>query len=113
MSQITTHILDTSKGKPAAGILIRLEKKMENNSWIEIGKGHTNDDGRLPGLVPESTFLEFGIYKLIFDTETYFSNTNVTGLYPFVEIAFKVSENKHYHIPLLLNPFGYSTYRGS
>ncbi len=113
MSQITTHILDTSKGKPAKGILIRLEKQLIDNSWKEIGKGYTNDDGRLPGLVPENTFLEFGIYKLIFDTETYYSNTNVSGLYPFVDIAFKVLENKHYHIPLLLNPFGYSTYRGS
>jgi 5-hydroxyisourate hydrolase len=113
MSQITTHILDTSKGKPATGILIRLQKQKEDKSWIEIGKGCTNDDGRLPGLVSENTFLEFGIYKLIFDTETYFSNCGVVGLYPSVEISFKITENKHYHIPLLLNPFGYSTYRGS
>lgn len=113
MSQITTHILDTSKGKPAKGILIRLEKQLKDQSWVEIGKGYTNDDGRLPGLVPDNTFLEFGIYKLIFDTETYYLNTSVSGLYPFVDIAFKVSEDKHYHIPLLLNPFGYSTYRGS
>lgn len=113
MSQITTHILDTSQGKPAKGILIRLEQQQKDNSWIEIGRGHTNDDGRLPGLVKENTFLDFGVYKLIFDTETYYANTNVKGLYPYVDIAFKVTENKHYHIPLLLNPFGYSTYRGS
>lgn len=113
MSQITTHILDTSQGKPAKGILIRFEKQQKDNSWIELSRGYTNDDGRLPGLVQENTFLEFGVYKLIFDTETYYKNTNVNGLYPYVDIVFKVSENKHYHIPLLLNPFGYSTYRGS
>ncbi len=113
MSQITTHILDTSTGKPAKGILICLEKQVEKGLWEEIGRGNTNEDGRLPGLVAENTFLDFGIYRLIFDTETYYKNTEVEGLYPEVSIAFKVTENKHYHIPLLLNPFGYSTYRGS
>ncbi|MES2587485.1 MAG: hydroxyisourate hydrolase [Bacteroidota bacterium] len=113
MSQITTHILDTSKGKPAQGIQIILEKQINGNTWSEINRGNTNDDGRLPGLVTENTFLEFGVYRLVFDTETYYKNTQVEGLYPSVSIAFKVYENKHYHIPLLLNPFGYSTYRGS
>lgn len=113
MSQITTHILDTSKGKPAQGIQIILEQQVSENSWKEISRGNTNDDGRLPGLVAENTFLDFGIYRLVFDTETYYKNTQVEGLYPSVSIAFKVTENKHYHIPLLLNPFGYSTYRGS
>lgn len=113
MSQITTHILDTSKGKPAKGILICLEKQLDNNSWLEIGRGHTNDDGRLPNLVVANTFLDFGVYRLVFDTESYYKNTGVEGLYPSVTIAFKVFENTHYHIPLLLNPFGYSTYRGS
>lgn len=113
MSQITTHILDTSKGKPAQGIQIILEKQASKGSWEEINRGNTNDDGRLPGLVAENTFLDFGIYRLVFDTETYYKKIDVEGLYPKVSIEFKVTENKHYHIPLLLNPFGYSTYRGS
>lgn len=112
MSQITTHILDTSLGKPAQGIEIRLEKQ-EGENWTFIAKGNTNDDGRLPGLLPADAFVPFGTYRLTFDTDTYFNNRKTEGLYPFVQITFKISENKHYHIPLLLNPFGYSTYRGS
>ncbi len=113
MSQITTHILDTSKGKPAKGILICLEQKLTDNSWKKIGEGKTNDDGRLPNLVADSIKLALGVYRLVFDTETYYKNTGTAGLYPSVSIEFIVSDESHYHIPLLLNPFGYSTYRGS
>lgn len=112
MSQITTHILDTSIGKPAKNIQIVLEK-FSNNSWTEIGRGKTNDDGRLPGLLDSSVVLELGNYRLIFDTDSYYKQQNLFGLYPEVTIVFTVTENKHFHIPLLLNPFGYSTYRGS
>lgn len=113
MSQITTHILDTSKGKPAAGVEIRLEKHMTGNEWIEMGRGTTDSDGRLKGLVADNTHLSHGIYRLMFDTASYFSSVGEEGLYPWVAIAFRVTEDRHYHIPLLLNPFGYSTYRGS
>ena len=112
MSQITTHILDTSKGSPAKGVKIVLYQQ-QNNNWIEIGKGVTNDDGRVADLLAKETIVEFGIYKLLFDTKTYFDTINVQAFYPFVEIAFEIKTTAHYHVPLLLNPFGYSTYRGS
>ncbi len=112
MSQITTHILDTSKGLPASGVAIYLEQKTGNN-WVEIGNGKTNDDGRLPGLLSDDAILEIGTYRLVFDTDSYFKNQNITAFYPSVTIAFNVLDTTHYHVPLLLNPFGYSTYRGS
>lgn len=113
MSQITTHILDTSIGKPAKGVQIILQKKMSDNSWKELSKGLTNNDGRLPGLLQDSVVLEPGIYQLQFDTESYYQSLKIEGLYPSVSIAFKVKDASHYHIPLLLNPYGFSTYRGS
>lgn len=113
MSQITTHILDTSIGKPAQGVLITLEKPAAEGSWTVIGMGNTNADGRLPGLLGSEVKLEPGIYRLVFDTASYYEQKGVKGLYPFVTIAFEVTDQSHYHIPLLLNPFGYSTYRGS
>jgi 5-hydroxyisourate hydrolase len=112
MSQITTHILDTSKGKPAKGVNVQLEQKMADQ-WKLIAQGHTNADGKIPRLMEDNIFLELGIYRLVFDTASYFQSERLQGFYPFVEITFNVSEKVHYHIPLLLNPFGYSTYRGS
>lgn len=113
MSQITTHILDTSKGKPAQGVQITLEKSIGNGNWEVLGKGETNIDGRLPGLLPNETLLNPGIYRLVFDTASYFKAQNIKAFYPSVTITFETFDTSHYHVPLLLNPFGYSTYRGS
>jgi 5-hydroxyisourate hydrolase len=113
MSQLTTHILDTSLGKPAPNVEISLEKEISPQLWKEVSRGKTNEDGRLPGLLPENSSMEFGNYKLTFHTKTYYDNLKTESLYPFISIVFTVSENRHYHIPLLLNPFGFSTYRGS
>lgn len=113
MSQITTHILDTSIGKPAQGITIVLEKSETNGNWLQLGKGETNSDGRLPNLLTATTKLEIGIYRLTFDTASYFKQINVKGFYPSVTITFEVFDDSHYHVPLLINPYGYSTYRGS
>ena len=112
MSQITTHILDTSIGKPAKGIQIQLQKPEQGN-WTTIAEGHTNDDGRISDLLEKDKPLIPGNYRMIFDTGTYFKNQNIQGFYPDVTIHFTISDNSHYHIPLLLNPFGYTTYRGS
>ncbi len=112
MSQLTTHILDTSKGKPAAGVSVNLFQQ-ENNSWNEIASGVTNADGRVSDLIKKDVMLTAGIYKLTFETKTYFERQNIQTLYPFVVIVFTITDNEHYHVPLLLNPFGYSTYRGS
>lgn len=113
MSQITTHILDTSLGKPAQGVAIVIEQSIGNNTWKEIGRGATNSDGRLPGLLDDGVILKPGVYRLFFDTAGYFNSIGTSSLYPFVHIVFEVKDASHYHIPLLLNPFGYSTYRGS
>ncbi|TNE52844.1 MAG: hydroxyisourate hydrolase [Bacteroidetes bacterium] len=112
MSQITTHILDTSLGKPARGVSIELQQK-SGNEWETIGSGKTNDDGRLPGLLEDFVRLTPGVYRLVFDTGGYYQSIGTKGLYPSVSIDFEVGNDPHYHIPLLLNPFGYSTYRGS
>lgn len=112
MSQLTTHILDTSIGKPAQGVLIQLQ---QNNAgtWLNISNGITNSDGRLSDLLPKNELLAPGIYRLIFDTAAYFKQQNIKTFYPSVSIDFEISDASHYHVPLLLNPYGYSTYRGS
>ena len=113
MSQITTHILDTTRGKPAQGVTIALYHQA-GSEWTEIALGTTNTDGRIADLLPKDKLLAAGIYKLYFETQVYFDRLNVATFYPFVEIVFHISGNgEHYHVPLLLNPFGYSTYRGS
>jgi 5-hydroxyisourate hydrolase len=113
MSQITTHILDTSLGKPAAGVPIKLEQKIAENKWQTLGEGTTNADGRVANLLSKETVLPLGTYKITFYTEGYFAAQNRASFYPIVEIQFTVSDAAHYHVPLLLNPFGFSTYRGS
>ena len=112
MSQITTHILDTTKGKPAADVTIAL-LRLAGDEWQEIARGVTNSDGRIPDLLPKEKQLELGVYKMKFYTQEYFAQACTANFYPFVEIVFNVAGNEHYHVPLLLNPFGYSTYRGS
>jgi 5-hydroxyisourate hydrolase len=112
MSQLTTHILDTSKGKPANGVSISLFKQT-NNEWVLLSTGITNDDGRIPDLLKKDHLLVYGIYKMKFETETYFQHQHIKTFYPYAEIVFTVDSNDHYHVPLLLNPYGYSTYRGS
>ena len=112
MSQITTHILDTTKGKPAADVTIILYRG-ENDTWEEITRGITNSDGRVADLLTKDAVLQYGIYKMRFETKDYFDKDGMVTFYPYVEIIFDVTTKEHYHIPLLVNPFGYSTYRGS
>jgi len=112
MSQLTTHILDTSKGKPAPGVTVLLYRDQEDQ-WVEISRGKTNDDGRISDLLQKDSVLQRGTYKLRFETKQYFEEQGTKTFYPFVEIIFDIQDKEHYHVPLLLNPFGYSTYRGS
>ncbi|TGE26957.1 hydroxyisourate hydrolase [Hymenobacter metallicola] len=113
MSQITTHILDTTLGRPAQGVTIALAGLLEGDTWQELARGRTNQDGRIPDLLAKDQQLPLGTYKMKFFTQEYFEQHGTTIFYPFVEIVFNVLAAEHYHIPLLLNPFGYSTYRGS
>lgn len=112
-SPITTHVLDVSRGKPAVGIAVKLESLQTSNDWQLLGEGVTNADGRVTDLLAADP-LQTGSYRLIFRTAEYFQMQNVAAFYPQVTIEFNVATpQEHYHVPLLLSPFGYSTYRGS
>lgn len=112
VSQLTTHVLDTAIGKPGKDILIRLQK-LQSGAWQTFAQGITNGDGRIADLLPQNRILSSGNYNVSFDTESYFESQKITGFYPEVNIQFTVFDDTHYHVPLLINPFGYSTYRGS
>ena len=110
---ISTHILDTAIGRPAAGIAVALERD-NSGSWAILNRGTTDQDGRCKYLLPETQALEAGKYRVRFDTAAYFASRQLATLYPFVEITFEVANpQEHYHIPLLLTANGYTTYRGS
>jgi len=111
---ISTHILDTTKGKPASGVLVRLYRRAPSGSWNELSSMLTDQDGRCAHLLPDTEKLSEGEYRLDFDTAAYYSAQRVNGLYPAVQIPFYVRAGEaHFHIPLLLSPNGYTTYRGS
>jgi hydroxyisourate hydrolase len=112
MSQLTSHVLDTSTGKPAKNISAFLEKK-SGTEWEKIGEAKTNDDGRITSLLNENTILSNGTYRIIFNTSAYFKSESKTSFYPQVTIEFEITDSSHYHIPLLISPFGFTTYRGS
>ncbi len=112
VSQITTHVLDTSTGIPGKDISIKLQA-FKDNTWQTIAQGITNSDGRIPDLLPQERNLKPDTYKMVFDTGNYYTKTNTKTFYPKVEIIFSTFDETHYHVPLLVNPFGYSTYRGS
>ena len=112
VSQVTIHVLDTSLGKPGKDIRIQL-KKEKDGKLVTIASGVTNADGRIAGLLPPGVELPAGNYVMHFDTGHYFEKNGVTGFYPQVDIHFTTFDQTHYHVPLLINPFGYSTYRGS
>ena len=113
MSGISTHILDTSLGRPAAGVRISLEQSGEE-AWRELSMQETDADGRVKQMLPVEAVLEACNYRLTFHTQAYFDARGVQGLYPVVQVTFSVSDAAgHYHIPLLLTANGYSTYRGS
>lgn len=113
-SPITTHVLDTSLGRPAAGLNVLLDFHEEGIRWKLLAESNTNADGRIEDFLPEDTRLAPGIYRLTFDTASYFHNSRVETFYPSVIVIFEVEDiASHYHVPLLLSPYGYSTYRGS
>ena len=110
MSAVTTHVLDTARGRPAAGVDVVLERF--GSEVDAVGAGRTDEDGRVDGLGPDR--LEMGDYRLRFATAAYFANLGQTALYPEVVIVFTLHQpDQHYHLPLLLGPFSFSTYRGS
>ena len=114
MSSITTHVLDTARGQPAAGISVALEIKSEDGTWRTVGSSRTDQDGRVrDGLAPANG-IAIGTYRLHFATGEYFRAQAHETFYPEVIVTFRIrSASDHHHVPLLLAPFGYSTYRGS
>lgn len=113
MSPITTHVLDTALGAPAQGLSIRLDRVLDDGALELVAQGVTNEDGRLPGLMQPGE-LQAGMFQMTFSTGPYFEAAGRDHFYPRVDVRFVIRRpEQHYHVPLLLSPFGFSTYRGS
>ena len=111
---ITTHILDVSLGKPGSGVPVTLEYFGDGNAWLRLGSAVSDSDGRVRDLVSTDTKLAVGNYRLTFNTALYFAAQKKQGFYPEVTVTFVIDDaSQNYHVPLLISPFGYSTYRGS
>lgn len=117
MSAISTHVLDLSLGRPAAGVAVTLEIASHPDDaerWRPHGGGATDADGRVKHLLPAGASLEATTYRLTFHTAAYFAARGVQTFYPSITVVFEIHDaSQHHHVPLLLSPFGYSTYRGS
>ena len=114
MATISTHILDVARGAPAGGVAVSLALQNTDESWNELSHAWTDEDGRVKPFFLVGEPLQAGTYRLVFDTDAYFSTLNIDTFFPQVTIVFKVNDAaQHYHVPLLISPFGYSTYRGS
>jgi 5-hydroxyisourate hydrolase len=110
---LSTHVLDAALGRPAADVGVRLDRRDADGGWTELASGRTGTDGRLSGWLPGAEPAA-GVYRLVFDTGGYFAAHDVLAFYPEVTITFEVHRAaEHYHVPVLLSPFAYSTYRGS
>ena len=113
MSGISTHILDLTRGAPVSGVLVRLERE-EGGVWQELFRSMADAEGRVRSLVPPGAILQRGRFRLGFETGAYFRPQGISCFYPHIEITFDVEDpSQHYHVPLLLTPHSYSTYRGS
>ena len=114
MSTLSTHILDTSRGRPAAGVGVRLEALNAGEGWSQLAQAKTDEDGRVKAFVLRQPQLAAGTYRLVFAVGEYFEALNQQTFYPEVAVSFRIEGgSEHYHVPLLISPFGYSTYRGS
>ncbi|EAB5223565.1 hydroxyisourate hydrolase [Campylobacter coli] len=114
--QLSTHILDINSGQPASNVKVELYNLDQNRQWVKISEKFTKKNGRIVDFLPyeKTENRSFGVYKLKFYTKDYYISYKVDSFYPFVEVSFELlKDQKHYHIPITLSPFGYSTYRGS
>ncbi len=111
--QLSSHILDISKGMPAVGVTIKLEKYLpETKTWAFADEKVTDKSGRVPNFL-DSSAANNGIYKLTYYTKEYFKKSGTESFYPWVEVVFQISDSTHYHVPITLSAYGYSTYRGN
>lgn len=114
MKRISTHILDIVRGKPAVDVPVRLQKQNTSGDWRQLTSARTDQDGRCAQLLPEGEDLSAGVYRLIFEIASYYAAQKFAALYPVVEVTFEARDGEStFHIPLLLSPNGYTTYRGS
>ncbi|GAB2780390.1 5-hydroxyisourate hydrolase [Hymenobacter luteus] len=114
--QLSTHILDISAGSPAAGVTVRLEKYDDaKKTWTAVAEKKTDDAGRIGDFLPTGSAktAHTGIYKLTFLTQPYFAARQLKSFYPYIDVVFELKDGAHYHVPITLSAFGYSTYRGS
>lgn len=112
--QLSSHILDISKGMPAADVKITLQKQIQGNQWQMQAEKQTDKNGRVSDFLPQTEGTDnIGIYKLTFCVEPYFQSQQMDTFYPYIEVIFEIKDDKHYHVPITLSAFGYSTYRGN
>ncbi|HEH5302893.1 TPA: hydroxyisourate hydrolase [Campylobacter coli] len=114
--QLSIHILDINSGQPASNVKVELYNLDQNRQWVKISEKFTKKNGRIADFLPyeKTENRSFGVYKLKFYTKDYYISHKVDSFYPFIEVSFELlKDQKHYHIPITLSPFGYSTYRGS
>lgn len=112
--QLSSHILDITQGKPATNVKIRLSKQEKNGKWTTIDEKITDENGRIKNFLKDEKDVNHqGIYKLTYYTAPYFKGLEQESFYPFIEVVFELKDNNHYHVPLTLSAFGYSTYRGN
>ncbi|EAK4927110.1 hydroxyisourate hydrolase [Campylobacter coli] len=114
--QLSTHILDINSGQPASNVKVELYNLDQNRQWVKISEKFTKKNGRIADFLPyeKTENRSFGVYKLKFYTKDYYISHKVDSFYPFIEVSFELlKDQKHYHKPITLSPFGYSTYRGS
>ena len=114
MSGITTHVLDLKSGLPARAVAVRLEIQSAGRGWTSLGDRLTDDDGRVRDFIATGARIDSGLYRLTFRTGDYFRAQGTTAFHPGVVVSFEISDpTRHHHVPLLISPFGYTTYRGS
>lgn len=111
--QLSSHILDISKGSPAPDVQVDLERLTSEKQWVTVASEKTDSNGRISNFLLAGKTDNKGVYKLKFYTESYFFSQKLETFYPYIEIVFEIKDNKHYHVPITVSPFGYSTYRGS
>lgn len=114
MSRITTHILDVARGRPAPDVAVVLSRRDEGEGWEDVRSARTDEDGRAGDLLPDGEAPRPGVYRIRFEVGAYFRRTETDAFYPHVDVVFRVEDREeHYHVPILLGPYGYTTYRGS
>ncbi len=111
--QLSSHILDINVGKPASGVKITLSRQEASDRWVPIEERTTDENGRVKDFLEEKPTGNTGVYKLTYHVAPYFESQGQDSFYPFIEVVFQIKDGAHYHVPITLSPYGYSTYRGS